>query len=291
MPLLIEVEPRSETINVKVTYQHALLPHAQVGLLLRQLDQLVVGIVSQPGNNLDLLLGFLQEDVLSVENPYPSPSATSGVTSLAELVELTAAAKPHTFALEFASDITDGVPDSVKLSYAELNTSANKLAHHLISLGVLPGELVCVCMEKSPELYISILAILKTGAGYLPLTPETPKGRVAQILENAEVKLCLADDLLVGEGIPEGVRVVRADTVELQGFIDTNPVVERSGGELAYAVFTSGSTGVPKGVLIENVNIVDNLLALQGLYPTKDDSKILQFCSVSFDGLFPLVHW
>jgi non-ribosomal peptide synthetase component F len=209
------------------------------------------------------------------------------MASLAKLFELSATKRPQAFALEFASNIIDSTPDSVKLTYDELNTHANKLAHHLISLNVAPDELVCVCMEKSPTLYVSILAVLKAGAGFLPLTPETPKERVKQILENAGVKLCLTTTDIFRDSleIPQNVYVVLADNVKLGGCMDTNPVMERSGKALAYAIFTSGSTGVPKGVLIANENIVDNLLALKEVYPTDGGSKLLQFSTISFDGL------
>ncbi|KAG0133500.1 hypothetical protein HOY82DRAFT_640839 [Tuber indicum] len=262
-PLLLEIEPSQDVIQIKATYQHAVLPHSQIKLLLRQLDQLVPGIISQPAGKLDNLLDSLDEDILAIENPYPTPAADPEVASLAELVELSSVMRPRAIALDFVENIANGTSDSIRLTYAELNTHANKLAHHLISLGAIADDLVCVCMEKSPEMYITILAVLKAGAGYLPLTPETPKERMRQILENA--------------------RVVPVDATDIDEYTDSNPGMARSGDALAYAVFTSGSTGAPKGVLVTNANIVDNLLVLKGLYPTNEWSKLLQFCSIGFD--------
>ncbi|RPB02033.1 hypothetical protein L873DRAFT_1788049 [Choiromyces venosus 120613-1] len=283
-PLLLEIEPSQGVIQIRATYQHAVLPHSQIKLLLRQLDQLVSGIISQPASKLNNLLNSLNEDVLAIENPYPILAAAPKTASLAELVELSAVIRPGAIALDFARDIANGTSDSIRLTYAELNTHANKLAHHLISLGVIADELVSVCMEKSPKVYIAILAILKAGAGYLPLTPETPKERIRQILENARVRICLTtDDLKDRLGIPENTQVVPADVIDLEKYTDNNPGMTRSGDTLAYAVFTSGSTGVPKGVLITNANIVDNLLVLKELYPTNERSRLLQFCSIAFD--------
>ncbi|PWW73490.1 hypothetical protein C7212DRAFT_359603 [Tuber magnatum] len=265
-PLLLEIEPSREAIQIRATYQHAVLPHSQVKLFLRQLDQLVSGIVSQPASKLSNLLDSLSEDILAIENPYPKPAADPKTASLAELVELSSVMRPRAIALDFARSIANGTSDSTRLTYAELNTHANKLAHHLIALGAIANELVCVCMKKSPKIYITILAILKAGAGYLPLTPETPKQRMRQILENANNSL-----------------VIPVDTTDVDEYTDNNPGTVRSGDTLAYAIFTSGSTGVPKGVLITNANIVDNLLVLKELYPTNERSRLLQFCSVGFD--------
>ncbi|CUS14787.1 unnamed protein product [Tuber aestivum] len=283
-PLLLEIEPSQDAIQIRATYQHAVLPHSHVKLLLRQLDQLVSGIISQPASKLRNLLDSLSEDTLAIENPYPAPAADPKTASLAELFELSSVMRPTTIALDFARNLVDDAPDSTKLTYAELNTHANKLAHHLISLGAIADELVCVCMEKSPEMYIAILAILKAGAGYLPLTQETPKQRMRQILEIAGVKICLTTENLKDKlGIPEDSRVVAVDVIDVDEYTDNNPGTVRSGDTLAYAVFTSGSTGSPKGVLVTNANIVDNLLVLKELYPTNERSRLLQFCSISFD--------
>lgn len=265
-----------------------MLPEAQVKLMLSQLNQLVSGIIAHPEDSLFSLQNALDENVLAIENPNPALADMADTPSLAHLVERAAAKSPNAIALEFADDIANGVLSSTKLTYADLNSKANKLAHHLLSLGSLPDQLVCVCMEKSPMLYISILAILKAGVGYLPLTPETPKERMLQILENAEVKICLTtSDLEKTLEMPEGTKVVYVDKTNVTWFSGDNPEVKRGGETLAYALFTSGSTGVPKGVLIENRSVVNNLLVLRDIYPTKSDSRMLQFCSVGFDGMLP----
>lgn len=284
--ILIEIEPGIGGISLRATYQNAVLPQAQVKLMLNQLDQLVSGIIAHPDSSLSTLQNSLGEAVLAIENPNPPLVPITDVPSLAHLVERAVTKYPDAIALEFADDIVDGVLTSTKFTYADLNSKANKLAHHLLSLGALPDQLICVCMEKSPELYISILAILKAGAGYLPLTPETPEERMLQILESADVRLCLTtSELEKTLGASEGIRVVCVDKINVAWFTGQNPAVERSSRALAYAVFTSGSTGVPKGVLIENGAVVNNLLVLKEIYPVRFDSKMLQFCSVAFDGM------
>lgn len=287
--ILIEIEPGMEGIVLRATYQSAVLPQAHVKLMLRQLDQLVSGIVACPDQSLSSLQCSFDETVLAVENPNPSVVSMIDPPSLAGLVERATARSPNAIALEFAHDIVDGVLSSKKLTYAELNSEANKLAYYLLSLGAVPDNFVCVCMEKGPAAYISILAILKTGAGYLPLRPETPKDRILQILEIAGVALCLTtSEVEKTLAIPASVRVVCVDKTDAQSLAISNPPVERRGDTLAYAVFTSGSTGVPKGVMINNDSVVNNMQALRELYPTKPESRMLQFCSIDFDGMLPL---
>lgn len=200
------------------------------------------------------------------------------------VVEQTVLAQPSSIALEFADDIRGGKSSSQYLTYSDLNTTANKLAHLLIGLGVLPDELVCVCMEKSPLFYCSILAILKAGAGYLPLTPDTPKERIRQILENSSTKVCISTTKTSPSLNMCGIKLIEVNTLDLCDLSPANPDVSIKPSNLSYAVFTSGSTGTPKGVLVTQENIVSNLIALKKIYPVSSESRLLQFCSPAFDG-------
>lgn len=277
-----------EDIALRATYQSAVFPQTQAKLILKQLDQLVSGIVACPDQALSSLQQVFDETVLAVDNPNPTaPLSMIGLPSLADLVERAVTRSPDAVALEFAHDIVDGVLSSTKLTYAEINSEANRLAYHLLSLGAVPDQLVCVCMEKSPALYIAILAVLKTGAGYLPLMPDTPRERFLQILESAGVALCLTtSDIEKMLTTPASVRVVCVDKTNVQSLADSNPPVERHKETLAYAVFTSGSTEAPpKGVLINNGSAVSHMLVLADIYPTKSESGMLQFSSVASDGV------
>lgn len=288
--ILIEIEPGVEGIALRATYQNSTLPQAQVKLMLRQLDQLVSGITACPDQSLSSLQGLLDETVLAVENPNPSVQPMINLPSLAGLVERAASRSPNAIALEFAHSIIDGVLSSTKLTYAEMNSEANKLAYYLLSLGAVPDQLICVCMETTPALYISILAILKTGAGYLPLAPKTSGERVLQVLESAGVALCLTTSELEKKlATPASVRVVCVDKTDVRSLTPSNPLMESRGETLACAVFTSGSTGMSKGVFINNDSVVSNILILGEMYPTKPESRMLQFSPVEFDGMLLLV--
>ena len=202
-----------------------------------------------------------------------------------KLVEVIATEQPDAIALEFAHELNQNGLRKDQLTYSELNAASNALAHKLVSVGVAADDLICVYMEKSPTLYIAILAVLKSGAGYLPLTLDTPIERVQKILSDAQVRICLTtSDInrnLDSLRIPE---MVEADSLALEGFPSSNPSIEIDPSSLAYAVFTSGSTGIPKGVLISHRSMVTNIIALKEIYPHTASSKLLQFCSQAFDG-------
>jgi len=257
----------------------------QLNVLLFQLDHLVSSIVANPLITLNILSSGLDESLLSIKNPKPNIPPLDHTPSLAKLVEMMATERPDAIALEFAHEFNTNGLRKDQLTYSELNAASNALAHKLISMGVAADDLVCVYMGKSLMLYISILAILKSGAGYLPLTPDSPVERVQKILSDAQVRICLTTSnvnrKLDSLKVPE---IIEADSLALGEFSSSNPNIEIDPSSLAYAIFTSGSTGIPKGVLINHKNIVTNIIALKEIYPYTASSKLLQFCSQGFDG-------
>ncbi|KAF8444235.1 hypothetical protein BGX38DRAFT_1143770 [Terfezia claveryi] len=282
--LLLEAEPSGDIVTLKATYKTEILPPTQLNVLLSQLDFLVSSIVASPFITLNTLSSGLDESLLSIQNPKPTIPPLDHIPSLVELVETMATERPDVIALEFAHELNKNGLRKDRLTYSELNAASNALAHKLISMGVVTDELVCVYMEKSLILYISILAILKSGAAYLPLTPDTPIERVQKILSDAQVRICLATSdvnrKLDSLKVPE---IIIADSLALDGFSSFNPNIEIDPSSLAYAVFTSGTTGIPKGVLISHINMVTNIIELKEIYPYTASSKLLQFCSQAFD--------
>jgi amino acid adenylation domain-containing protein len=169
------------------------------------------------------------------------------------------------------------------LTYRELNLRANQLAHTLLEMGAGPDVLVAVCMERSPEMIIGLLGILKAGAAYLPLDPKYPRQRLAFMLEDAKVKIILGQRKTV-ELLPQSVaRVVCLDTdwhtISRQ---NTDVQTDVCSENLAYVIYTSGSTGEPKGVEITHKN-VNRLLFGTDYAELGSDQAILQMAPLAFD--------
>ncbi len=144
------------------------------------------------------------------------------------------------------------------LTYAELNARANRLAHHLAALGVGPDVPVAICVERSPEMVVGLLAVLKAGGGYVPLDPAYPGDRLRYTLDDSRPALLLTQDALRGRFADLGVPVLSldADAPCWAGQAATNPGrADVAPEHLAYVIYTSGSTGRPKGVMVEHRNV------------------------------------
>lgn len=260
------------------------MPPAQLAILLSQLDSLVSRIVADPFTSINSLSFGLEESLLSMLNPCPLIPSLEDAPSLAVLVEKTTVKFPDAVALQFAHTFGNNGLYDKKLTYRQLNTAANALAHKLLAMGAAVDELICLFMDKSPMLYISILAIVKAGAGYLPLSPDTSIDKLHNIVNEASVRICLSTSDIGDRLSMENLEILKVDKFGFESYPSNNPTVRNGISGLAYAVFTSEGTGVPKGVLVTHKNIITNIKALQEVYPYKATSKILQFCSQAFDG-------
>lgn len=187
--------------------------------------------------------------------------------------------------VERTPDATAVVFGSQQLTYRELNCRANQVAHYLQQFGVQPEVLVGVCVERSLEMIIGILGILKSGGAYLPLDPSYPKGRLAFMLSDSQTPVVVTQHKLLAD-IPETTAkciCLDRDWEHISLQPDTNPKVAMTPENLAYVIYTSGSTGKPKGVMIEHHGVV-NLQQEQGkAFHIMKDDKVLQFSSLSFD--------
>jgi amino acid adenylation domain-containing protein len=195
-------------------------------------------------------------------------------------------------------------PDSValvfedeRLTYRELNSRANQLAQHLQSLGVGPEILVAICVERSPDMVVGLLGVLKAGGAYLPLDPDYPRERLAFMLEDAQVSVLLTTSRQRDALPAHTARVVclDADRAEIARQSDARPRSPVSARNLAYVLFTSGSTGRPKGVAIEHRSASAMLHWVREVFPPQDLAGMLASTSLSFDlavfELFGALSW
>ncbi|AZQ36253.1 amino acid adenylation domain-containing protein [Streptomyces cyaneochromogenes] len=170
-----------------------------------------------------------------------------------------------------------------ELTYAELHGRANALAHRLRSLGVGPDTVVGVHLDRSPELMVALLAVLKAGGAYLPLDTGYPRERLAFMLADARVPVLLARSG-GGEALAaDGIAVVAVDDRAGDGFPGTEPEPVAGPDHLAYVIYTSGSTGRPKGVQVPHRGIVNRLRWMQDAYRLTGADTVLQKTPISFD--------
>ncbi|GIJ35211.1 non-ribosomal peptide synthetase [Micromonospora sediminimaris] len=176
---------------------------------------------------------------------------------------------------------------AVKVYYAELDLRANRLAHRLRALGVGPNTVVGVCLPRTPDLAVSILAVLKAGGAFLPLDPQYPVERLRFMLDNAAAAVVLTAGPppagLTGVG---SAQVPTVDVTHESALLDlpvTAPQETVSPDDLAYVTYTSGSTGRPKGVAVPHRAARNLRYAQQEIFDVRPGDRMLQFFSASFD--------
>ncbi|MFV3406513.1 amino acid adenylation domain-containing protein [Pseudomonas sp. NY15463] len=169
-----------------------------------------------------------------------------------------------------------------ELSFAQLNAQANRLAHHLIALGVKPDDRVAICVERGVAMVVGLLAILKAGGAYVPVDPDYPAERISHMLTDSAPVAVLVH--AATRHVPQGLPVLDLDHASWTQQPDSNPVVQGlTPNHLAYVIYTSGSTGLPKGVMNEHRGVVNRLLWTQQQYALGADDVVLQKTPFSFD--------
>ncbi|WP_148906934.1 amino acid adenylation domain-containing protein, partial [Nitrosomonas communis] len=175
--------------------------------------------------------------------------------------------------------------NDTELSYAELNRRANRLAHRLIALGIKPESRVGIAVERSIDMIVGLLAILKSGGAYVPLDPDYPRERLHHMVADSAIELLLTQNS-VKDSIPEPLsgNVLVLDTWDATDLPEDNPAVTLHDEHLAYIIYTSGSTGQPKGVAVAHGPLAMHVQAIGELYGMTPDDRELQFASINFDG-------
>jgi amino acid adenylation domain-containing protein len=184
--------------------------------------------------------------------------------------------------VERTPDAVAMVFEEESLTYAELDARANRLAHRLIALGVRPEDRVALCVEPSPEAIAGLLGILKAGAAYVATDLAAPDDRIAFMLDEASVRVVVAGGAEAARPWTAGRTVVEAGE-DLARFPATPPAVGVTPRSLAYVVYTSGSTGLPKGVLVEHRGVCNAVAAFSRIYEIVPGHRVLLFAPLHFD--------
>jgi amino acid adenylation domain-containing protein/thioester reductase-like protein len=199
-----------------------------------------------------------------------------------EPVEVRARRHPEAVAALWAGP---GAGSAAALTYGELNRRANQLAHHLAALGVGPDSRVAICLERSLDMMIAVLAVLKAGGAYVPIDPEYPAERVAYMLADSESRVLLTQETIAPRLPESGARRVAldAESAAIAGRSGEDPRRQAGPDHLAYLIYTSGSTGRPKGVAMPHGPLANLFAWQERASAAGPGSRTLQFASLSFD--------
>lgn len=177
------------------------------------------------------------------------------------------------------------ISDEGALSYQELNERANQLARYLRRHGIGAGEKVGVCLDRSLELPVCLLAVLKSGACYIPLDPSLPTSRLSYMLNDAQVSFVLTRGAMKNRVLDTNVSIIdlEAESRAIDEISGQNLDVNTLPTEPAYILYTSGSTGNPKGVVLPHLAVANRILWGQTVYPLSSKDRVLQSAAVGFD--------
>ncbi|MHA6844140.1 non-ribosomal peptide synthetase, partial [Ralstonia pseudosolanacearum] len=272
--LTLELRETSEGLTGSLDYATALFDRATIERYLGYLQRLLKAMAaddSQEVNRIALLDEGERTQLLESWNetkaPYPQASTIHG------LFEAQVRRTPEAIAVEH---------EGRQVSYAELNARANRVAHALIGLGVGPDARVGLCAERSVELVVGLLGILKAGGGYVPLDPSYPQDRLAYMLEDSAPVAVLAQS-----NTREPLGALSVPVLDLDGPLEEAEHDPQVTGlephHLAYVIYTSGSTGRPKGVVVEHRNTVNFLAWAARAFPPASLARTLFSTSLNFD--------
>ncbi|MGB0521647.1 MAG: amino acid adenylation domain-containing protein [Flammeovirgaceae bacterium] len=278
--ITLHLYEKGEELDLKMEYCTDLFSSETIARMKEHYENILHALLENPEAKIsDLAMLSNQEehqvlaDFNTTDVDYPAGQ------HIADLFEEQVAKAPAQVALNFEGEV---------LTYQELNEKANQLAHHLLQQGVQAGDFIGVCMERSMEMIIGLVGILKAGAAYVPIDPSYPEQRIGYMLHEAEMKLVLTNKAHEALVAKEGMAVFVADTdwesVTVQS--SANPTRTVKGTHPAYVIYTSGSTGRPKGVEMTVQALVNLLYWQQDEFQNKSQRCVLQFTSLSFDVSF-----
>ena len=267
-----------DTLHGRIEYNTDLFDADTIARFIRHFQQLLTAIVAAPDTpvaELPLLTPAEEAQLAAWNNTqadYPQNS------SIHYLFELQAAQTPGKTAVTFANQ---------SYTYAQLNQRANQLAHYLQHLGVGPETLVGLCVERSLEMFVGLLGILKADGAYLPLDPAFPPERLAYMVEDAQLAFLVTQESLIADWqwTNQTCQLISldGDEISIATHASSNLPALANVNQLAYTIYTSGSTGRPKGVQIPHRAVVNFLHSMRQQPGLTQEDVLLSVTTLSFD--------
>ncbi|MBV9774815.1 MAG: amino acid adenylation domain-containing protein, partial [Gemmatimonadetes bacterium] len=265
-----------ERIAGSVQYRTSLWERASIERLVEHLRRVLGAMTANPEQRLSEIELLSRAERAEVLEAWNATRADYPQACVHELVSAQAARTPDATAVVFEGE---------SLSYAELEARANRLAHHLVGMGVGPETRVGVCAERSAELVVALLAVLRAGGAYVPLDPSYPAERLGHILADSEVPVLLTQERLL-ERIPAhraAVVCLDRDACRIAAGSVRSPTPGADPRNLAYVIYTSGSTGTPKGVGVPHAALSNHTQWMQREFPLSAGDRVLQKTPFGFD--------
>ncbi|MFD5678542.1 condensation domain-containing protein, partial [Streptomyces sp. NPDC058728] len=269
-------------LQFRLDYNPHVFTHDEAHQLLGRLQSVLSAVAflpEQPTGRLDVLVDAERDRLLHEWNPVSRPVPSETVI---ELFEAQAKRTPDAVAV---------LAEAEELSYGELDARANRLAHALIERGIGPEDLAVLALPRTADLIVTLLAVLKTGAAYLPLDLKSPPERIDFVLQDA-APTCVITTHEAAHRFPEHADVIALDSRAAVLAIETQPAVNPTAEDrvrpltplaAAYVIYTSGSTGVPKGVVVEHQSFTDLVTWATESLGAERLSHVLAATSLTFD--------
>ncbi|NQY62234.1 MAG: amino acid adenylation domain-containing protein [Alteromonadaceae bacterium] len=280
----LEVTESADKVDLTWIYNTSLFTSDNANQMLRHFTYIVSGVAKQSDTPLDLYPMIPKGEQQQIMAKLACRTNHDGEG-------LTIVSKFEAQVVAYPDNVAVMVPDGKQLTYQQLNEQANRLACQLMNQGIKTESRVALCLHRSTDTLVAILAVLKAGAAYIPLDSGHPKERIEHVIKDAGAVLILTHaDLCSLTADVKGVDTIVLDDAQSQKLLATNSSSNIEANDsgitpfsLAYVIYTSGSTGKPKGVMVEHHNVIRLFEAVKGHYQFRSEDVWTLFHSYAFD--------
>jgi tyrocidine synthetase-3 len=271
-----------DEIHVELDYKSALFERNTMQRFIESFMRLTENITTNPEANLNTLEIISPNDAKQQLHEWNNTKKDRHThTFLHAFIEEQAIKTPNATALIYKEDT---------LNYEALNQQANQLAHHLLSQGIKAGDIVGVLLERNISLIVTLLAISKTGACYLPLSLSLPQAKLNAISENARIQFIITSANISQWCIPQTIHTIDIESISTE-YSTNNVSIKTKDKALFNIIYTSGSTGVPKGVMVSHAALINRLLWMQETFPLTASDRVLHKTPYGFDVSVWEIFW
>ncbi|MEH7896145.1 non-ribosomal peptide synthetase, partial [Bacillus thuringiensis] len=261
-------------LSIVINYNSNLFTHQTIERFSCHLVQILKSITKNKKNYISDINVMTEEEINQILFDFNKTDYTyPKINTICELFEAQVKKNPTKIAVVFEDNT---------LTYMELNKKANSLARNLREQGVRPDSIVSLLVEKSIEMVVGILGVLKAGGAYLPIDPSYPKDRIEYILKDSRSEVLLTN-IKLNNKIDFKYKIIDLLDEELYGRETEDLDKLHTSRNLAYVIYTSGTTGEPKGVMVEHKGVINLINSSKKKFNLNSNKKILQFASIAFD--------